>query len=220
MTDRIPLDQLTSDRLDALHRRIDTLEHVAAGNKRHVQVMYAESQQARAELTQSENARDHLRRTVKIFAAELRTLRCGIRALGGDPTQIQNLWAQISLRNRQWREEKQRAKRTEAALIRIRDAAALHRQGLISAAELHAVIDTEPAPAATQAAQPAWCGSRARHDAHDWLDWAMHRHCPGHAPATTEADGPEQPAEPTEAEQVADTAATPQTVVLDPKEQS
>ncbi|MEU0370614.1 hypothetical protein ABZ070_10175 [Streptomyces sp. NPDC006283] len=62
--------------------------------------------EARAELTRSENARDYLRRRVKIAETELRTLRSGILALGGDPTTIQNLWAQISLRNRQWRETK------------------------------------------------------------------------------------------------------------------
>ncbi|WP_086773247.1 hypothetical protein [Streptomyces bobili] len=44
-----------------------------------------------------------LRLRADIAEAELRTLRAGIRSLGGDPTTIQNLWAQISLRNRQWK---------------------------------------------------------------------------------------------------------------------
>lgn len=44
---------------------------------------------------------------------DVRTLRAGLRANGADPTQIQNLWAQIRLRNRQWREAKQRAEQAE-----------------------------------------------------------------------------------------------------------
>ncbi|MBZ6102754.1 hypothetical protein [Streptomyces olivaceus] len=57
MTDRIPLDDLTSDQLDALydqldaaHRRIKTLEHVAAGNKRHVQAIVPDLERAEAAL--------------------------------------------------------------------------------------------------------------------------------------------------------------------------
>ncbi|MFD4264060.1 hypothetical protein ACFWR9_42260 [Streptomyces sp. NPDC058534] len=49
----------------------------------------------------------------RIAETELRVLRAGLRANGADPTQIQNLWAQIRLRNRQWREEKQRVAQAE-----------------------------------------------------------------------------------------------------------
>ncbi|MCJ0875657.1 hypothetical protein [Streptomyces sp. AP-93] len=56
------------------------------------------------------------RRRAKIAETELHVLRSGLRASGADPTQIQNLWAQIRLRNRQWREEKQRADQAGAAL--------------------------------------------------------------------------------------------------------
>ncbi|MEV6580259.1 hypothetical protein AB0M92_19075 [Streptomyces sp. NPDC051582] len=51
---------------------------------------------------------------------ELRTLRAGLQANGADPTQLQNLWAQIRLRNRQWREERQRAELAEATIERMK----------------------------------------------------------------------------------------------------
>ncbi|PBC80150.1 hypothetical protein BX265_4986 [Streptomyces sp. TLI_235] len=47
-----------------------------------------------------------LRWELSIARGELRTLRAGLRAAGADPTQLQNLWAQIHMRNRQWREAK------------------------------------------------------------------------------------------------------------------
>lgn len=53
-----------------------------------------------------------------------------------------------------------RAERAEATLERVRDAAKLHRQGLLSTAEVYAVIGpaslggTEPATAATEATEP------------------------------------------------------------------
>ncbi|MFF8918032.1 hypothetical protein ACF08M_33200 [Streptomyces sp. NPDC015032] len=89
----------------------------------------------------------------KMAETELRILRSGLRASGADPTQIQNLWAQIRLRNRQWREEKQRAKRAEAALNAVRtELAALNSEttGLNpyamagrrdAVARVHAVLD-------------------------------------------------------------------------------
>ncbi len=48
MTDRIRLDELTSDQLDALYDRIATLEHVATGNRRHVQYAVPELERAEA----------------------------------------------------------------------------------------------------------------------------------------------------------------------------
>lgn len=65
MTDRIPLDDLTSDQLDALydqldaaHRRIKTLEHVAAGNKRHVQAIVPDLERAEAALARVHHLAD------------------------------------------------------------------------------------------------------------------------------------------------------------------
>ncbi len=65
MTDRIPLDDLTSDQLDALydqlaaaHRRIKTLEHVAAGNKRHVQAIVPDLERAEAALVRVHHLAD------------------------------------------------------------------------------------------------------------------------------------------------------------------
>ncbi|WP_330349251.1 hypothetical protein [Streptomyces sp. NBC_00582] len=55
-----------------------------------------------------------LRRRAENAETELRTLRTGIRALGGDPTTIQNLWAQLRLRNRQWRDTKRELEQAQA----------------------------------------------------------------------------------------------------------
>jgi hypothetical protein len=46
------------------------------------------------------------KRQAEIAEAELAALRGGIRELDGDPTQVQNLYAQLSLRNNQWRQAK------------------------------------------------------------------------------------------------------------------
>ncbi|MFI1728212.1 hypothetical protein ACH40E_03020 [Streptomyces acidicola] len=96
MTDRIRLDDLTSDQLDALYERLEAAEDT-------------ESQQ------------------------QLATAR---NALALATT---------------------RAARAEAALARIRDAAALHRQQLLTTTELYAVIEAaldEPSPAAAPEQQP------------------------------------------------------------------
>ncbi|MFF1686063.1 hypothetical protein [Streptomyces sp. NPDC058254] len=57
--------------------------------------------------------RDQEKQRADIAEAELRTLRAGVRASGADPATIQNLWAQLSSRTRQWREEKRRAEQAE-----------------------------------------------------------------------------------------------------------
>lgn len=55
--------------------------------------------------------------------------------------------------------ETERAEKAEAAITRVQDAAALHRQGLLKLSELYAVIaattDPTPAQAATEATEPA-----------------------------------------------------------------
>ena len=62
MTDRLTIDQINSDQLDALYaeidrltaeladydKRVQTLEHVAAGNKRHVQLIVPDLERAEA----------------------------------------------------------------------------------------------------------------------------------------------------------------------------
>ena len=64
----------------------------------------------------AEQAAEEQRRRADIFETELRVLRAGLRANGADPTQIQNLWAQIRLRNRQWAEAKREARLTRSML--------------------------------------------------------------------------------------------------------
>jgi hypothetical protein len=44
------------------------------------------------------------RRRAEIAEAELEALRGGIRATGGDPTTVQNVYAQLASRTRQWKE--------------------------------------------------------------------------------------------------------------------
>ena len=47
-----------------------------------------------------------LRLRAEIAEAELATLQGGIRELSGDPTQVQNLYAQLRLRTNQWKAAK------------------------------------------------------------------------------------------------------------------
>ncbi|MFL4904644.1 hypothetical protein ACJ6WF_16020 [Streptomyces sp. MMS24-I2-30] len=55
MTERHTADTITDDALDALYRRIETLEHVAAGNKRHVQLIVPELERAEAAIERVRN---------------------------------------------------------------------------------------------------------------------------------------------------------------------
>lgn len=50
MTGRHTVNTITSDALDQLYARIATLEHVAAGNKRHVQLIVPDLEHAEAAL--------------------------------------------------------------------------------------------------------------------------------------------------------------------------
>ena len=140
---------LLRQHFDAETREHDTARAVAAGNKRHVQVMYAELQQAEARVAELEardtptwrkraeqaeellsiahetSNRSEIERAAAVQRAEqaeleLRVLRSGLRANGADPTQIQNLWAQIRLRNRQWRDAKRERDEAQAAFERVR----------------------------------------------------------------------------------------------------
>ncbi|MFI5831070.1 hypothetical protein ACIA6C_28115 [Streptomyces sp. NPDC051578] len=108
---------ITSDVLDQLYARLVKAEQDAK-----------DSITAAAHLTtlvgrrseRAEQAAKAERRRADTAQTELRTLRAGLRANGAEPTQLQNLWAQISLRNRQWRAAKQRAEQAEAVLVRVR----------------------------------------------------------------------------------------------------
>lgn len=71
---------------------------------------------SRERAERAEAAAEEQRRRADLAETELRTLRAGLRANGADPTQLQNLWAQISLRNRQWREAKREAALTRSML--------------------------------------------------------------------------------------------------------
>lgn len=138
-TDRPGIDDLTSDMLDQLYERLDQAEREAD------EAITAAAHLTRLIGKRSEKAErnaEKQRRRADGAETELHTLRCGLRANGADPTQIQNLWAQIHLRNRQWREEKQRA---EATLTAVRaaadDLADGTEAGFKAALVLRAVLD-------------------------------------------------------------------------------
>jgi chromosome segregation ATPase len=104
---------MTDDDLDRLHRELDRLRAELDAAKQFARSCAKDTEKALKRQTRAKLHAD-------LLQAELDTLREGIRELGGDPTQVQNLWVQIRLRNRQWRDEQQRAERVEAALDRVR----------------------------------------------------------------------------------------------------
>jgi hypothetical protein len=116
VTDRIRLDDLTSNDLDQLYDRLAKAEQEAedsiAAATRLTVLVGKRSEKA-------EKAAKNHRSRADTAETELRVLREGLRANGADPTQIQNLWAQIRLRNRQWRTEKQRIDRVRAAVDKL-----------------------------------------------------------------------------------------------------
>ena len=157
MNERYTADTITDDALDQLYERLRTAEQDADS-----------SVAAAAQLTalvgkrseKAEKAAKKQRQRAEIAETELHVLRSGLRANGADPTQIQNLWAQISLRNRQWREEKQRAERAEAAIERGREEVARWKRNTLSPQTMRALDDIDrvlqepaPGPAATQATE-------------------------------------------------------------------
>lgn len=108
---------LTPDEVQLLTRHVATeiTEHntaraVAAGNKRHVQTLVPALQRAEADANHNADQVADAVRRAESAERDLRTLRAGLRAAGGDPTQIQNLWAQLRMRNRQWAEAKREAR--------------------------------------------------------------------------------------------------------------
>ncbi|MBW5420308.1 hypothetical protein GKQ77_01815 [Streptomyces sp. BG9H] len=89
MTDRPTADTITDDELDALYARIKTLEHVAAGNKRHVQLIVPELENAdaarrvlRDRAEQAEAAIERVRRAVQEASTSATPVRAG-RTLAG-----------------------------------------------------------------------------------------------------------------------------------------
>lgn len=97
-------------------RDADTARAVAAGNKRHVQTLVPALQRAEADANHNADQVADAVRRAESAERDLRTLRTGIRAAGGDPTQIQNLWAQLRLRNRQWAEAKREVRAVRSML--------------------------------------------------------------------------------------------------------
>jgi hypothetical protein len=134
-------DTITDDALDALYELVTKAEQEADA------AVAAAAQLTTLVGKRSEKAErdaEKQRRRADIAEGEMRVLRSGLRANGADPTQLQNLWAQISLRNRQWRQEKQRAERAEAAIDRARSLAtqwAVLRAYGSAATELRSALD-------------------------------------------------------------------------------
>lgn len=100
--------------LDALYARLDAAEQeteATTAAAAHLTILMGKRSE------KAERAAKTQRQRADIAERELHVLRSGLRANGADPTQIQNLWAQIKLRNRQWREAK-------AVIERVRKATA------------------------------------------------------------------------------------------------
>lgn len=76
---RHTVDTITSDALDQLYARIDTLEHVAAGNKRHVQLIVPDLEAA---LARAEQAEEQLATVALIFEGFGRLLATSSRDWG------------------------------------------------------------------------------------------------------------------------------------------
>ena len=149
-------DTITDDELDALYERLTKAEQEAdlavAAAAQLTTLVGKRSKKAEKDAKAQ-------RQRAKIAETELHVLRSGLRANGADPTQIQNLWAQIRLRNRQWREAKQRAEQAEAAMgcVRALHARVLRMEALVCAHCGHAwpcaTIRAIGDPAATQATE-------------------------------------------------------------------
>lgn len=146
MTDRIPLDAMTSDQLDALYDRIATLEHVAAGNKRHVQLIVPEMDRLNEDLEQAQNDAELHARNTETVARERETYR--------------QAWKEAQ---RMRAKAEERAKQTEAAIASVRHlvegAAATTSAGISDydigrhemAVAVLAALDEPPCPAAAEA---------------------------------------------------------------------
>lgn len=106
--------------VEAEQREADTARAVAAGNKRHVQLLTPALERAEADANHNADLVADAVSRADTAERELRVLRSGLRANGADPTQIQNLWAQIRLRNRQWRDAKRERDEAQAAIDRVR----------------------------------------------------------------------------------------------------
>ncbi|WP_406000715.1 hypothetical protein [Streptomyces sp. NBC_00829] len=177
MTDRLTVDTINSDQLDVLYERVAKAEQDAddsvAAATRLTTLVGKRSERA-------ERAADKQRRRADVAETELRILRSGLRANGADPTQIQNLWAQIRLRNRQWREEKQRVEQAEAAIERVRaltDRWVLpgHISMPTAADDIRAALD-EPSDTAGH------CGGTLTHPGHKFMRLDVVFNCPGNTP--------------------------------------
>jgi hypothetical protein len=79
------------------------VDEYSAGARHLSDLLRTETARANAAIdreTTAEQAAEEQRRRADIAETELRTLREGLRELGGDPTQIQNLWAQLTTTSR------------------------------------------------------------------------------------------------------------------------
>lgn len=131
MTDRHTVDTITSDALNALYARIETLEHVAAGNKRHVQAIVPELEQARAERDRFEAAwqsarlrATHATQRAEYRLGRLQRRRERIRKLEQHLNQAEQRLARIRDMADAWEHRLPATIRTATAAEAVRNAAA------------------------------------------------------------------------------------------------
>lgn len=75
---RYTASTITDNALDTLYRRIATLEHVAAGNKRHVQTIAPELERAEAALARARALADHWNNALAVDKPYARTLHAAL----------------------------------------------------------------------------------------------------------------------------------------------
>ncbi|MFJ2675094.1 DUF6085 family protein [Streptomyces sp. NPDC087525] len=114
-------DTITDDALDQLYAERARLTTELANEQDVSRRLLDQRQEMAAERYAWQERGNKAERRAEFAERDLHILRTGLRAAGGDPTNIQNLWAQIRLRNRQWRETKQEAREAEAVIGRVRE---------------------------------------------------------------------------------------------------
>jgi len=103
---------ITEDGLKPRADRVGLVEAMLAVVRPELDRLTTAFEVAVSECAKAQEKRDKHKQRAEIANTELETLRGGLREIGGDPTQVQNLYAQLSLRGRQWQEAK--AERDEA----------------------------------------------------------------------------------------------------------
>lgn len=118
----------------------------------------------------------------KIAEAELEALRGGVREWGADPTNLQNMYAQLAMRTRQWDGTKAELAAAQATITRV--ATALNSLGPLARFHIASALgDTETADAARAEAtglRPTSDDEAVREPETVFCSPLVTANCPGH----------------------------------------